>query len=69
MSEHVKYSDVNIPGDLIPGLSELSGPALIYFESGRAQRGFVLRDDEFVTSLSGFAEMLHLAGLKKWESG
>ncbi|WP_449567073.1 hypothetical protein [Lelliottia nimipressuralis] len=55
---------MQIPDDLIPGLSAQSGPVLIYFVKGKAVRGFALRKDEFVTSLRALDEALKKAGLK-----
>lgn len=55
---------MHIPDDLIPGLTELTGPVLIYFAKGDPQRGFALRKDEFVTSLRALEEARKKAGLK-----
>lgn len=54
---------MQIPDDLIPGLSEHTGPVLIYFVKGRVVRGFALRKDEFVTSLRALEEVRKKAGL------
>lgn len=54
---------MQIPDDLIPGLSEYTGPVLIYFVKGSVVRGFALRKDEFVTSLRALEEARKKAGL------
>ncbi|EMD6815288.1 hypothetical protein ACEWB5_16565 [Citrobacter koseri] len=59
---------MHIPDDLIPGLPALTGPVLIYFVKGKAERGFALRKDEFVTSLRALEEARKKAGLKVSEA-
>ncbi|MCO5781605.1 hypothetical protein [Citrobacter meridianamericanus] len=54
---------MQIPDDLIPGLSGYTGPVLIYVVKGKAERGFALRKDEFVTSLKTLEEARKKAGL------
>ncbi|EGT0647628.1 hypothetical protein JAF95_000681 [Citrobacter braakii] len=54
---------MQIPDDLIPGLPEHTGPVMIYIVKGRAERGFALRKDEFVTSLRALDEARKKAGL------
>lgn len=54
---------MQIPDDLISGLSGHTGPILIYVVQGRAERGFALRKDEFVTSLRALDEARKKAGL------
>ncbi|EBG6922927.1 hypothetical protein FJB87_02390 [Salmonella enterica subsp. enterica] len=54
---------MHIPDDMIPGLPEHTGPVLIYFVKGRAERGFALRKDEFVTSLRALEEAKRKTGL------
>jgi hypothetical protein len=55
---------MHIPDDLIPGLSALTGPVLIYFVKGKAERGFALRKDEAVMSLRVLGEAQKKAGIK-----
>lgn len=57
---------LQIPDELIPVLTDLTGPVLIYFVKGRAQRGFALRSDEFVTSLRALGEAKMKAGLSSF---
>lgn len=60
---------MQIPDDLIPGLSEHTGPVLIYFVKGSVVRGFALRKDEFVTSLRTLEETRKKAGLPVSDAG
>lgn len=55
---------MQIPDNLIPGLTTLTGPVLIYFVKGRPEKGFALRKDECVMSLRGLEETRKKAGLK-----
>ncbi|EOZ0070371.1 hypothetical protein ACQHF0_005031 [Salmonella enterica] len=48
---------------LIPGISEHKGAALFYLDHGHLKYGFLLRDDEFVTSLRDLEEAKKKAGL------
>lgn len=59
---------MQIPDDLIAGLQEHTGPVLIYMERGTAKRGFVLRKDEFVTSLRALEEARKKAGLPAFDT-
>lgn len=54
---------MNIPDELIPGLTDADGPALIYFCKGRPLNGFLLRQGQFVTSLRELREAREKAGL------
>ncbi|MES0260268.1 hypothetical protein KDV51_07105 [Citrobacter portucalensis] len=54
---------MQITDELVPGASAHSGPVLIQLVAGKVQGGFVLRDDEFVTSISALNEARKLAGL------
>ncbi|EEM8546937.1 hypothetical protein ACQR7C_10140 [Salmonella enterica] len=53
---------MQIPDDLIPGLLDHTGPVLIYLVNGEAQRGFILRENEFVTSWQELLEAGKQAG-------
>ncbi|MEH9277893.1 hypothetical protein, partial [Klebsiella quasipneumoniae] len=46
-----------------PGLKGHTGPVLIYLKNGAAEKGFPLRQDEFVTSLKSLDEAYKKAGL------
>lgn len=59
---------MEIPDNLFPGLTEHTGPVLVYFVKGKAVRGFALRKDEFVTSLRALEEARKKAGLSAFES-
>lgn len=53
-----------IPDHLIRGLQSSTRPVLLYRNQfGEVIYGFVLRQDEFVTSLIQFSEMRRKAGL------
>lgn len=52
-----------IPDDLIKGLATADGPVLIYFRDGSPRFGFVLRNDEYVTSQKAEDEARKKAGL------
>ncbi len=52
-----------IPDDLIKGLVTADGPVLLYFCAGVPTSGFLLREDEFVTSLRVLADARKKAGL------
>lgn len=52
-----------ISDDVIPGAAGYTGPVLIYLERGRICGGFILRPDEFVTSLTALDEARQHAGL------
>lgn len=54
---------MEIPDDLFPGFKEHAGPVLVYVKNGVVERGFPLRKDEFVTSLSSLDEARKKAGL------
>ncbi|HHD2840730.1 TPA: hypothetical protein ACNZ89_005568, partial [Klebsiella quasipneumoniae subsp. similipneumoniae] len=54
---------MHIPDDLFPGLKGHTGPVLIYLKNGAAEKGFPLRQDEFVTSLKSLDEAYKKAGL------
>lgn len=54
---------MHISDDVIPGATGHTGPVLIYLESGRISGGFLLRSDEFVTSLTALDETRQHAGL------
>lgn len=54
---------MQITDELVPGASTHTGPVLIQLVAGEVQGGFVLRDDEFVTSISALNETRKLAGL------
>lgn len=60
---------MHIPDDMIPGLLEHTGPVLIFIVKGIAKRGFVLRKDEFVTSLRALEEARKKAGLPVSDAG
>ncbi|EDE6352121.1 hypothetical protein BXI04_20855 [Salmonella enterica subsp. enterica serovar Abony] len=53
---------MQMPDDLIPGLLTHTGPVLIYLVNGEALRGFLLRENEFVTSWQELQEAGKLAG-------
>lgn len=52
---------------LLRGRKEHNGPALIYFVNGRVKGGFMLREDEFVTSLRALKELCIKAGFSAFE--
>lgn len=54
---------MHISDDVIPGAVGHTGPVLVYLECGRICGGFVLRPDEFVTSLPALDEARQHAGL------
>ncbi len=54
---------MHISDDVIPGAAGYTGPVLVYIECGRICGGFVLRTDEFVTSLTALNEARQHAGL------
>lgn len=54
---------MHISDDVIPGAAGHTGPVLVYLECGRISGGFVLRADEFVTSLAALDEARQHAGL------
>ncbi|HHT2661493.1 TPA: hypothetical protein ACTYSP_001070 [Citrobacter freundii] len=54
---------MQITDELVPGAATHTGPVLIQLVAGKVQGGFVLRDDEFVTSISALNETRKLAGL------
>ncbi|WP_208951700.1 hypothetical protein [Rahnella sp. ChDrAdgB13] len=56
-----------IPDDLIKGLVTTDGPVLLYFCAGVPTSGFLLREDEFVTSLRTFQDARKKAGLPPTE--
>ncbi len=54
---------MQITNELVPGASAHTGPVLIQLVAGEVQGGFILRDDEFVTSISTLNETRIMAGL------
>ncbi|MER3188651.1 hypothetical protein ABUJ41_20255 [Salmonella enterica subsp. enterica serovar Chester] len=54
---------MKILNNLVPGSADHTGPVLVYLVDGNIQGGFVLRPDEFVTSLTALDETRKLAGL------
>ena len=54
---------MHITDELVPGASAHTGPVLVYLTEGRVQGGFILREDEFVTSITALNETRKLAGL------
>lgn len=52
-----------IPDNLITELASADGPVLIYFRAGVPVSGFLLRSDEFVTSLKALEDARKKAGL------
>ncbi|BBV41349.1 hypothetical protein [Citrobacter portucalensis] len=54
---------MHISDDLVPGAATLTGAVLVYVEQGCVRGGYVLRADEFVTSLTLLEETIKLAGL------
>ena len=54
---------MHILDDVVPGASTHSGMVLVYVEQGCVRGGFVLRPDEFVTSISAMEEARKFAGL------
>lgn len=55
--------NMHITDELVPGASAHTGPVLVYLTEGRVQGGFILREDEFVTSITALNETRKLAGL------
>lgn len=56
---------MHIPDHLINALHDTTRPLVIYrHEDGSFKCGFVLREDEFITSYHLFLEALYLAGLE-----
>lgn len=53
---------MEIPDNLFPGISQHTGPVLVYLVKGEVKQGFALRKDEFVTSLPMLNETLKRAG-------
>lgn len=54
---------MQITNDVVPGTTSYTGPVLVYLNNGYIQGGFILRPDEFVTSLTALDEARKLAGL------
>ena len=54
---------MHISNDLIPGAAGHTGAVLVYVEKGCVRGGFLLRPDEFVTSINALNETRKLAGL------
>lgn len=52
-----------IPDDLIKGLTTANGPVVLYLRAGVPTSGFLLREDEFVTSLRVLDDGRKKAGL------
>lgn len=52
-----------ISDDLVPGAATHTGAVLVYVEQGCVHSGFLLRPDEFVTSITALNETRKLAGL------
>lgn len=55
---------MHITNDDVPGALGYTGAVLVYLVDGLIQGGFILRNDEFVTSLTALNEARELAGLK-----
>ncbi|ELY4546030.1 hypothetical protein SMZ81_004362 [Cronobacter sakazakii] len=59
-----------IPDNLINGLEGSTRPVVLYRnENGEVVYGFVLRPDEFVTSLRQMAEARKCAGMSAFDKG
>lgn len=54
---------MRISNELVPGASDHTGPVLVLLEHGIICGGFVLADNEFVTSFEGIKEVRNLTGL------
>lgn len=54
---------MRISNDLVPGAADHSGPVLVLLEHGSILSGFVLAENEFVTSFEGIEEARKIAGL------
>jgi hypothetical protein len=59
---------MEIPDNLFPGVTQHTGPVLVILERGEVKRGFALRKDEFVTSISSLNESRKKAGLPALEA-
>lgn len=54
---------VRIPEALIPGLTNLSGPVLLYLDKLKVEDGFALTENEFVASLDTLQTVISMAGV------
>ncbi|MES3389867.1 hypothetical protein [Enterobacter hormaechei] len=59
---------MEIPDNLFPGVSQHTGPVLVYLVNGEVKRGYALRKGEFVTSIPALNEALKKAGLPALEA-
>ena len=55
---------MRLSDNLVPGASAHTGPVLVYLTNGQVNSGFILREDEFVTSITALNETRILAGLE-----
>lgn len=55
---------MHITDEMVPGASVHTGPVLVYLTEGQVQSGFILMDDEFVTSITALNESRRIAGLE-----
>lgn len=54
---------MHISDDFVPGAATHTGAVLVYVEQGCVRGGFLLRADEFVTSITALNETRIMAGL------